>query len=135
MMSQPDAAIAVQETTPQTEAPSTRLREAFFLKYAHEVRAKFPDVPLIVTGGFRSRQGMQAAITEGGCDLVGVGRPSAVDTAFAKNVILNPSVSDSEAQLHLERVKVPWVVSKLPVQSLTAGVITVCSTLLISRLE
>lgn len=53
---------------------STLQREAFFLEYAKKVRA-VTQVPLVITGGFRSVKGMQEALGSGDLDFVGVGRP------------------------------------------------------------
>ena len=39
-------------------AASTRAREAYFLEYARTVRGLVGDIPLAVTGGFRSRAAM-----------------------------------------------------------------------------
>jgi 2,4-dienoyl-CoA reductase-like NADH-dependent reductase (Old Yellow Enzyme family) len=57
---------------------STLQREAFFLSFAQTVRANFPKVVLIVSGGFRTRTGMESALQSGGCDLIGIARPAAV---------------------------------------------------------
>ncbi|MDT9592854.1 NADH:flavin oxidoreductase/NADH oxidase family protein [Nocardioides zeae] len=61
---------------PDTRRASTREREAYFLEYASSVRAAAGDVPLAVTGGFRSRAAMLGAVTSGDCDVVGLGRPA-----------------------------------------------------------
>jgi 2,4-dienoyl-CoA reductase-like NADH-dependent reductase (Old Yellow Enzyme family) len=53
---------------------STRKREAYFLAYAEQAR-QVTQVPLAVTGGFRSAEGMQAALSSGATDLVGLARP------------------------------------------------------------
>lgn len=58
---------------------STRVREAYFLEYATAIR-RVARMPLMVTGGFRSRAGMTEALGgetgEGGdCDVIGLGRP------------------------------------------------------------
>ena len=53
--------------------PSTRAREAYFLDYAAAIR-KVARMPMMVTGGFRTRAGMEAAL-EGDCDVIGLGRP------------------------------------------------------------
>ncbi|MGW7642540.1 NADH:flavin oxidoreductase/NADH oxidase family protein [Streptomyces bobili] len=68
-------------------AASTRAREAYFLEYARTVRALAGDVPLAVTGGFRSRGAMEAAVAGAECDVVGMGRPTAT-TPDAADVIL-----------------------------------------------
>lgn len=54
--------------------PSTRVREAYFLEYAKSIR-EVAQMPLMVTGGFRSRAGMQAALAEGDVDVIGIARP------------------------------------------------------------
>jgi len=53
--------------------PSTRAREAYFLDYAAAIR-KVASMPLMVTGGFRTRAAMEAALQED-CDVIGLGRP------------------------------------------------------------
>ncbi|WPH03986.1 Hypothetical protein R9X50_00686900 [Acrodontium crateriforme] len=103
----------------------TAKREAFFLEYAHEVRRKFPSLPLMVTGGFRSRRGMQAAVDEGGCDMVGIGRPSAVTPKLPTQIILNKEIPDEDANLVLEQIKTPWIMGKLGLGALGAGMVTI----------
>jgi 2,4-dienoyl-CoA reductase-like NADH-dependent reductase (Old Yellow Enzyme family) len=69
-------------------ASSTRAREAYFLDYARSVRSAARGVPLAVTGGFRSRAGMEEALSSGDCDVVGLARPT-VTTTDAAEVILS----------------------------------------------
>jgi 2,4-dienoyl-CoA reductase-like NADH-dependent reductase (Old Yellow Enzyme family) len=69
-------------------ADSTRAREAYFLEYARTVREIVGDVPLAVTGGFRSRSAMEDAISAGECDVIGLGRPT-VTTIDAADAILD----------------------------------------------
>jgi 2,4-dienoyl-CoA reductase-like NADH-dependent reductase (Old Yellow Enzyme family) len=57
---------------------STQEREAYFLGYAERLRSRL-DLPLAVTGGFRSASGMSQAIASGAVDLVGLARPMAID--------------------------------------------------------
>ena len=59
---------------------STIAREAYFLAYAADIRAA-TTMPLMVTGGFRTLEGMNAALASGAMDVVGVGRPYCVDPA------------------------------------------------------
>jgi len=54
--------------------PSTRAREAYFLDYAAAIR-QVARMPMMVTGGFRTRAGMEAALAGGDCDVIGLGRP------------------------------------------------------------
>ncbi len=57
---------------------STVAREAYFLAFAEKVRA-LATVPLMVTGGFRSIAGMNAALGSGALDVVGLARLLAID--------------------------------------------------------
>ena len=56
---------------------STKAREAYFLEYAEQIRARV-NTPLMVTGGFRTATGMAEAIASGATDLIGMARPLAV---------------------------------------------------------
>lgn len=67
-----DGKASSKATEPQRE--STKKREAYFLDYAVAIR-KIAKMPLMVTGGFRSRAGMEAALAANECDVIGLGRP------------------------------------------------------------
>jgi 2,4-dienoyl-CoA reductase-like NADH-dependent reductase (Old Yellow Enzyme family) len=56
---------------------STRSREAYFLDYATKAR-EVSDVALMVTGGFRTVEGMADALRSGALDVIGLGRPVTV---------------------------------------------------------
>lgn len=60
-----------------SEKKSTQKREAFFIDYAEKAR-KVSNVPLIITGGFRSENAMNDALKSGAVDFVGVARPFAL---------------------------------------------------------
>lgn len=53
---------------------STVKREAYFLEFIEKVRKKV-KAPLMLTGGFRTAEAMNAAIANGELDFVGMGRP------------------------------------------------------------
>lgn len=53
---------------------STLAREAYFLEFARKIRP-LAKMPLMITGGLRSRSAMNQALAEGDCDVVGAGRP------------------------------------------------------------
>lgn len=59
-------------------AESTKAREAYFLEYAAALRDLAPDVPIAVTGGFRTTSAMESAVATGECDIIGLGRPTCV---------------------------------------------------------
>ena len=65
---------------------STRSREAYFLDYCEEVR-KLVTSPLMLTGGFRSAEGMNAALASGACDVIGVARSLAIQPDFPNELL------------------------------------------------
>ncbi len=62
----------------QPKKASTQAREAYFIEFAEKVRAAV-QVPLMLTGGFRSVAGMDAALRSGAVDVVGIARLMAID--------------------------------------------------------
>jgi len=60
---------------------STREREALFLEYAKAIKP-VASMPVMVTGGFRTLAGMEAALTDGHTDMVGLARPFCLDPDF-----------------------------------------------------
>lgn len=66
---------------------STRIREAYFLDYAERVRAAVPQLPLMVTGGFRSKAAMEQAISAGSADVIGLGRPMIMEHDLPKKLL------------------------------------------------
>ena len=58
----------------QNVAASTLAREAYFVDFANAMR-EHVRIPLMVTGGFRSRSAMEQAIKQGAADVIGLGRP------------------------------------------------------------
>lgn len=69
---------------------STRKREAYFLEFAEGLRDR-TAVPLVVTGGFRSGPAMEEALRSGATDLIGLGRPLAIDPDFPARLLADPS--------------------------------------------
>lgn len=64
---------------------STREREAYFIEYARQVR-QTAAMPLMLTGGFRSRPVMEAAIENNDVDAIGLGRPLVVEPHFVRRL-------------------------------------------------
>jgi 2,4-dienoyl-CoA reductase-like NADH-dependent reductase (Old Yellow Enzyme family) len=65
---------------------STRAREAYFLEYAEAIR-QVASMPMMVTGGFRTRAGMEAALAGGDTDVIGLGRPFCTDPDVARRLL------------------------------------------------
>ncbi|KAH7234104.1 hypothetical protein B0J15DRAFT_571702 [Fusarium solani] len=112
----------IMGTEEVAKSEKTAARESFFLEFAREMRAKLPDMPLMVTGGFRTRLGMEAALKEGVCDLIGIGRPSVLNPSLPVNTILNAEVSDEDAKVYARRVDAPKLLKKFAPRSVGAGV-------------
>ncbi|KAH7176795.1 NADH:flavin oxidoreductase/NADH oxidase [Dactylonectria macrodidyma] len=101
-----------------TKSASTVRREAFFLSFASIIREKYPSLPLVVTGGFRSLGGMEDAIKRGQCDFVGLGRP-AVMTPHAPTELLKSE--DLTTKLRAPRIEMEWWKKWLRVRALGAS--------------
>jgi 2,4-dienoyl-CoA reductase-like NADH-dependent reductase (Old Yellow Enzyme family) len=78
--------------------PSTRLREAYFLEYAAAIRS-LARMPLMVTGGFRSRAAMDAALASGVCEVIGIARPLCTDPDVPKR-LLSGALASAPAYEH-----------------------------------
>lgn len=78
-----------------SKSGSTQIREAYFLDYAAAIKAAL-NIPLMVTGGFRSSNVMNDAIESGKTDLIGMGRPFVADPSFA-NKLLDVEIAKAPA--------------------------------------
>lgn len=65
---------------------STRAREAYFFDYAVAAR-RVAKMPLMVTGGFRTADGMNEAFSGGDIDMIGLARPLCVDPDFPARIL------------------------------------------------
>lgn len=64
----------IEEPEEQNVAASTLQREAYFVDFAKAMRSEI-KIPLMVTGGFRTRSAMEQALKQGAADVIGIGRP------------------------------------------------------------
>lgn len=99
----PKMMVSVAHDTTIKVSASTAAREAFFLDFASAIRQTFPKLFLMVTGGFRSRLGLEHAVKSGACDLVGIGRPSVVEPRLPRSIVFNAEISDEDAKLPTKR--------------------------------
>ena len=100
--------ISINPDRSEIRRESTIAREAYFLEYADNIR-KAVSMPLMVTGGFRTKEGIENALQSNICQIVGVGRPLCADPLCIKKMISGeleelPSV---EKTLSLG----PWILS------------------------
>jgi 2,4-dienoyl-CoA reductase-like NADH-dependent reductase (Old Yellow Enzyme family) len=61
-------------------------REAYFLSYAKEFAQEL-SVPVMLSGGFRSRTAMIDAVESGAADVIGLARPIAVEPDFPRRIL------------------------------------------------
>ena len=96
-----DGAEGMEEREPQNVAPSTRAREAYFVDFARAMQDAV-SVPLMVTGGFRTRAAMEAALADGAADVIGLGRPMCLLTDAPRQLLDGRATLPSyEADLRL----------------------------------
>ncbi|OAT69765.1 hypothetical protein AWB85_19080 [Mycobacteroides immunogenum] len=71
--------------------------EAFFLPYAEKLKQR-TNVPVMLTGGLRSRDAMERIIAEGTVDIIGMARPMAVYTDYPARLLAGgppPSIAQT----------------------------------------
>jgi 2,4-dienoyl-CoA reductase-like NADH-dependent reductase (Old Yellow Enzyme family) len=102
-----------EPTFDPTIAESTRKREAYFQKFAPEIRKHVKRARLMVTGGFRTAAGMESAIAQDGVDLIGLGRPLCVDPA-APGKLLRGEIAALDRWEDQLRVGPGWLGPKSP---------------------
>lgn len=81
---------------------STRKREAYFIEYAEQIKAS-AKIPVMITGGFRSRAVMEKAIESGEVDVIGLARPLCTQTDCSRQLIEQSieQLDDYESELVL----------------------------------
>lgn len=72
--------------TGAAQGARTAAREGYFLAFVETVR-RLVDVPVAVTGGFRTAEGMAAAIATGSADVVGLARALAIQPDLPGQVL------------------------------------------------
>jgi 2,4-dienoyl-CoA reductase-like NADH-dependent reductase (Old Yellow Enzyme family) len=82
---------------------STRRREAYFLEFAQRI-LPIASMPLMITGGFRSRQVMEDALASGALDVVGIGRPLCLEPDAPRKLLAGSvdEISSHERRLKLD---------------------------------
>jgi len=93
----------------------TKAREGYFLNYAQKVK-EVAKMPVMVTGGFRSRAAMEEAVSSGAADVIGTGRPlcvmpdlpnrliqGSIETApqFEQNLRIGPGILGPQSSISM----------------------------------
>ncbi|KAL2820280.1 hypothetical protein BJX63DRAFT_418412 [Aspergillus granulosus] len=110
----------LRDESSKAESHSTESREAFFLDFATRTRKRFPNIILLLTGGFRTREGIEAALKAGVCDLVGIGRPAVLRSDFPR-LMMDDIYSDQEARVLFPKVPIPFLARLLQIKILGGG--------------
>lgn len=86
-------------TAQDPEVARSEVKAGYFTDYALAIAAALEGagkaMPLMVTGGFRSRQGMERVLALGGVDLVGLARPFCTTPALAAKLLSGDASSDA----------------------------------------
>lgn len=65
---------------------STKKREAYFLEYTKEIK-RVISCPLMVTGGFRTRDFMEESLESGALEIIGLARPLALEPDICQKIV------------------------------------------------
>jgi 2,4-dienoyl-CoA reductase-like NADH-dependent reductase (Old Yellow Enzyme family) len=76
----------LEAAEPQAVPETTLAREAYFIDFAKAMKAEL-SIPLMLTGGFRTRSAMEQAIKSGAADIIGLGRPMCTLTDAPKRLL------------------------------------------------
>ncbi|KAG8685292.1 hypothetical protein FRC11_010820 [Ceratobasidium sp. 423] len=66
---------------------STRKREAHFIEFSEMLRRQLAKTKVVLTGGFKTADGMARAIEDGACDFVGLARTTAAEPRFGVSLL------------------------------------------------
>jgi 2,4-dienoyl-CoA reductase-like NADH-dependent reductase (Old Yellow Enzyme family) len=93
---------------------STRQREAYFLDYADAIH-KVARMPLMVTGGFRTRAFMEHALREGHCDVIGLARPFCTEPDFPRRMLAGEHEAAPQHEKRLRLGSSKWLSGASPI--------------------
>jgi 2,4-dienoyl-CoA reductase-like NADH-dependent reductase (Old Yellow Enzyme family) len=93
---------------------STRQREAYFLDYAAAIR-KVAKMPMMVTGGFRTRRFMEQVLADGHCDLIGLGRPLCTEPDLPQRLLSGAAETAPQHEKRLRLGSSKWLSGASPI--------------------
>lgn len=79
------------------KAQSASKREAFFAEFSQRAKAVAGPMAIMLTGGLRTRIGMADVVASETADLIGLGRPTAIEPDLPHR-LLDPSIPDEQAR-------------------------------------
>nr|P0DO34.1 RecName: Full=NADH-dependent flavin oxidoreductase iliE; AltName: Full=Epimerase iliE; AltName: Full=Ilicicolin H biosynthesis cluster protein E [Neonectria sp. DH2] len=120
----PTMFLGPEKSRKQAQLGQPLAHEPFFLDFAKAIRPHVPGVPLIVTGGFRSCQGIEETIAGGDADLVGLARPAVVNPLLPKTTVLSPKttefgpeIEDGDVTLYAKKTEAPWILKQIGIRA------------------
>ncbi len=107
----------------QSRSERTRKREAYFIEFSAKVR-RTTTIPLVVTGGFRTRKGMNDAIRSNACDFVGIGRPVCLQFNLPE-ILLDRNIADEDARALQYNIRGTEIFNLLPIIGVGSSIGTI----------
>ncbi len=90
------------EPIPADQVRQTTLkREAYFLEYAKQIQQQV-KIPIMLTGGFRTRNAMNSAVENDGIDVIGLARPMVTEADAPKKLLQNLTDAITRSEAHLQ---------------------------------
>lgn len=79
--------IGVEGSAWTGDGGTNSVKEAYFAAFARRARRAAPGVPIMLTGGIRTRAAMEALLAGGAVDLIGLARPLAIDPELPRALL------------------------------------------------
>jgi len=79
--------IGVEGSASTADSQPGNVKEAYFAAFAQRARGAAPGVPIMLTGGIRTRAAMEALLVGGAVDLIGLARPLAIDPELPRALL------------------------------------------------
>jgi 2,4-dienoyl-CoA reductase-like NADH-dependent reductase (Old Yellow Enzyme family) len=92
-------AMAGRGELPTRVRESTRLREAYFLEYAKEIRGA-TTMPIMLTGGMRTAATMSEVVASGAVDVVGLARPLTFEPDLPRRLLRGEAAEAAPIRVH-----------------------------------
>ncbi|CAF1240284.1 unnamed protein product [Rotaria sordida] len=103
-----------------TRSKRTNRLDTNFIEFVAKVR-KTTKIALIVTGGFRTREGMNDAIRSDACDFVGIARPVCIQFNLPQ-ILLNRNIPDNDARAMRYNIRGIQLFNLIPIKDISSTI-------------